>query len=180
MSYEPLKEPTDYILLAGQRSPGIAEVRGADSERDIQERKGYGLSGARSVYKGIKLIKPTVVVRLSTEKDWEEWHAWKPLLDRPPTGQRARALDIWHPILEDQGVTSVLIAKVGQPERTKDDGEWSITINMTEWRPPQPALSSPDGSDNTQLTPEDLALTSEEAAGRELRRQRDELARSVR
>lgn len=180
MSYEPLKDPTDYILLAGQRSPGIAEVQGADSARELQERKGYGLGGAHVVYKGIKLIHPKVVIRLSTDEDWTAWHEWKPLLERAPTGRRARAMDIWHPILEDQGVTSVLVENVSQPVKTNDSGEWSITIAFCEYRKPAPALSSPSGSDTQQLTPEELALTAEEATGRELRAQRDALAGSVR
>ena len=104
----------------------------------------------------------------------------EPLLERAPTGRRARAMDIWHPILEDQGVTSVLVENVSQPVKTNDSGEWSITIAFCEYRKPAPALSSPSGSDTQQLTPEELALTAEEATGRELRAQRDALAGSVR
>lgn len=176
MTFSPLTDPIDYITLAGQRSPGVAEVQGADSTRELQERRGYGLGGAYTVYKGIKIIKPKVVIKLVTEEDWTAWHDFKPLLDRPPTGRRARALDIWHPILEDQGVTSVLVESVGQPVKTHESGEWSITISFAEYRRPVRALSAPAGSDTTTLTPEELALTAEEARGRELRRRRDALA----
>lgn len=179
MTWQPLTQPVDYITLAGQKSPGIAEVTGADSQRDLQERKGYGLGGATVVYKGIKLIKPKVVIRLTTDDDWTAWHAWKPLLDRPPTGRRARAMDIWHPILEDQGVTAVLVESVSQPVRTKDDGEWSITVGFIEYRPVQRSLATPAGSDTTQLTPEDLNLLAVQNEGDNLRRQRDNLAGAV-
>lgn len=180
MTWQPLTEPVDYILLAGQRSPGLAEVTGADSVRELQERKGYGLGGATVVYKGIKLINPKVVIRLTTQADWDAWHEFAPLLKRAPTGRRARAMDIWHPILEDQDVTSVLVESVSQPVRTKDDGEWSITIAFKEYRPPQRMISTPDGSDNTQLTPLQLQISAQAAANADAARQVDRLAGAVR
>ena len=73
----------------------------------------------------------------------------------------------------------MLVESVSQPVRTKDDGEWSITVGFIEYRPVQRSLATPAGSDTTQLTPEELALTAEEARGRELRRQRDNLAGAV-
>lgn len=178
MSFAPLDTPVDYILLAGERSPGLADVTGADSVRELQERRGYGLGGATVVYRGIKLISPKVTLRLFLPEHWEAWHEWKRLVERAPTGTRARAMDIWHPILEDQGVTSVLVESVGQPVQT-NDSEWSITIGFKEYRPPVRALSTPGGSDTQQLTPEELALTAEEARGRELRRQADALSRGL-
>ena len=39
MTFQPLTTPVDYVLLAGERSPGLAEVTGADSVRELQERK---------------------------------------------------------------------------------------------------------------------------------------------
>lgn len=179
MTFSPLTTPIDYVLLAGERSPGVADVTGADSVRELQERRGYGLGGAFVVYKGIKLIKPKITLKLFTPEHWEAWHEWKRIVERPPTGRRARAVDIWHPILEDQGVTSVLIESVSQPTQTAD-GEWSIVIACTEYRRPVRALATPSGSDTETLTPEELALTAAEAQGRELRRQNDILSGAVR
>ena len=45
----------DYIVLAGQRSPGLAVVRGSDSPRKWDVRNGYGFSGATIVYTGLGL-----------------------------------------------------------------------------------------------------------------------------
>lgn len=171
MTYKPLDNPVDYILLAGQRSPGLATVTNANSGRDLQERKGFGLGGAHVVYKGIKLVKPKVILRLVTPEDFDGWEQWKPLLDRAPTGTRARAMDIWHPVLEDQGVTAVLVEDVGQLERTKEDGEWSVTISFCEYRPPMPALSTPSGSDTTTLNANELAITAREAEIADLNRE---------
>ena len=178
MSFEPLTTPIDHILLSGERSPGIASVTGADSERELQERRGYGLGGAFVVYKGIKLIEPKVTLKLVTVDDWNDWHEWRPVLSRPPTGRRPQALDIWHPILEDQGVTSVLVKKVGQPVPS-DDGSWTITIDFKEYRRPQRALATADGSSTERLTPGELAILAQQNQNENLTRQRDALAGSV-
>lgn len=145
MSFDPLTSPVDHFLLAGERSPGIAEVASAPSPRELTERRGYGTSGASVVFRGIKLVPIKITIKLYTVEDWAAWREFLPLLARPPLGRRAQAMDIWHPILEDQGVRSVLVKEVGSPTQT-GDGEWSISIDMIEWRRPQPALSAPAGS----------------------------------
>jgi len=135
MTFNPLSEPVDYILLANRRSPGLATIAGADTPRRWDERRGIALSGSRVVYRGLELSKPIVRLVLLTEDDWAAWHEWKPLVERPPRGERARAKDIWHPILEDQGVTAVNVQDVLQPMQTAD-GEWTIEIRFIEHREP--------------------------------------------
>ena len=157
MSFQPLTQPVDHITLAGQRSPGVADLTDTLSDSDIQERKGYGLGGAYAVYKGLKIAYPKVTIKLVTSQHWDDWHAWRPLIARPPTGRRPRALDIWHPILEDLGITSVLVKSYTQPTQT-GDGEWSVVITFVEYRRPQRALVTPDGSDTDALTPGDLEI----------------------
>lgn len=152
MTFDPTTRPVNYILLAGQRSPGLATVAGANSPRRIDIRRGYALSGSRPVFRGIGLAQPIVTLRLFTADDWADWHDWRPLVQRPPRGERPRAQDIWHPILEDQGIASVLVEDVGQPMQTAD-GEWSIIIKLIEFRRPVEILAVPDGSDDTALDP---------------------------
>jgi hypothetical protein len=154
MSFNPTTTPVDYILLANRRSPGIAEVNAANSPRRWDERRGYALSGARVVYRGIGLTRPIVTLRLYTDQDWQDWHEWRDLVERPPVGERARALDIWHPILEDLQVTSVVVEDVLQPKQTAD-GEWSIDIKFIEFRRPVRALSVPEGSEERSDDPVD-------------------------
>ena len=99
------------------------------------ERRGYALSGARVVYRGIGLARPVVTLRLLTEQDFADWHDWRDLVQRAPIGTRARALDIWHPILEDLGIVSVVVEDVAQPIQVAD-GEWNIAIKFIEYRRP--------------------------------------------
>lgn len=204
MSYTPITAPVDYVLLAGQRSPGIAEIQGASSPRRWEQRRGYGLSGATVVFRGTGLAQFKLLLRLTTEEQWTEWHAFRPLVQRPPppnppststtaqdqlaafeaakandpsaasdpvsqrqlaTLQRRaaaeqrraarpvvrapRALDIWHPILEDLGIRSVVVEDLLQPVQTQD-GEWTIEIRMLEFRAPVFALSRPAGAQQQQ------------------------------
>lgn len=157
MTFNPVTNPVDYILLSNRRSPGLATVAGANSPRRIDIRRGYALSGSRPVFRGIGLARPIVTLRLFESQDWDDWHAWKELVQRPPRGERPRARDIWHPILEDQGVSSVLTEDVGQPMQTAD-GEWSIAIKFVEFRRPVIALAIPDGSDEEPTDPADIVI----------------------
>lgn len=175
MSFQPLTQPVDHITLAGQRSPGVADLTDTLSDSDIQERKGYGLGGAYAVYKGLKIAYPKVTIKLVTSQHWDDWHAWRPLIARPPTGRRPRALDIWHPILEDLGITSVLVKSYTQPTQT-GDGEWSVVITFVEYRRPTRALVTPDGSDTEPMTPGELAITAREAEIRDVRRRNQQMA----
>jgi len=103
MSWDPLNLPIDAFILADQVSPGLAEIVGASSPRKWDERKSYALSGASLVFRGVGLARFTARIRLYTPEHWGHWHAWKSLVVRPPAGERPKSLDIWHPILEEQG-----------------------------------------------------------------------------
>jgi hypothetical protein len=173
MSWNPLAQPVDYILLSGQRSPGIAEVTGASSPRRYDERRGYGLSGATVVFKGIGLTRCTVKLRLYTEQHWADWEAWKPLIDRPPLGSRPKALDIWHPFLEALEVKSVVVEDVSQPEQT-DDGEWTIEIKFVQYRKPTLALAKPEGSTAAPVDPVDQKIENLHNQNADLARQLEE------
>lgn len=179
MTFNPLTQPIDHFELAGQRSPGIAEIADADGSADLQERRGYGLGGAYVVYKGAKLVHFKATIKLTSQEEWDAWHEFRVLLQRPPVGRRARALDIWHPILEDAGITSVLVEKLGQPVRDGDDGAWTVTVGFCEYRRPTRALSTPDGSTTEQLTPTELAILAQQNANENQSRQNQALAGEV-
>lgn len=146
--WNPLTSPVDYVVLAGQRSPGLATLDGWGSPRQWDERRGYGVTGATVVYKGTKLARGRLSIRLITEADWEAWEAWRPLVQRPPSDQRPRALDIQHPVLEGLGIRSVVVEDVSQPAPTGDTGEYTIEIKLLEFREPQRAVVRPRGSQN--------------------------------
>lgn len=154
MSWNPLSAPVDYVLLGGQRSPGLATIDGASSPRQWDERRGRGTTGATVVFQGIKLAKFTLSIRLITVEDWDAWDSWRQVVQRPPSGQRPRALDIDHPITEMLGIRSVVVEDVGQPKQT-GDGEWTIEIKLIEFRPPTPAIARPEASVDQPNAPTD-------------------------
>lgn len=182
MNWTPLTSQIDYIKLAGRRSPGLADVSGAGSPRKWDVRKGYALSGATTVYRGMDVARFKVTLRLYSEQHWEDWHAWKALVQRPPSGVRPRALDIWHPVLEECGIKSAVVENVGQPRQTGDSGEWSITIDFIEYRPRQ-TLSTvvTEGSESTaQPESETQRLIREERAlAEEIDRENERAAKEI-
>jgi hypothetical protein len=154
VTFNPETDPVDYILLANQRSPGLAVISNAASLRRWDERRGYALSGARVVYRGLGLARPIVTLRLLSAADWDAWHEWRPLVQRPPVGEGARAQDIWHPILEDLDIGSVVVENVLQPKQVAD-GEWAIDIKFIEYRRPVPTLESIGSSEERATDPVD-------------------------
>jgi hypothetical protein len=156
VTFNPISAPIDYVVLAGRRSPGLAELQGFGTPRRWDERRGYGNSGGTLIYRGVALARGKLLLRLISDQDFEDWAAWSELVQRAPLGERARALDISHPILEDLGIRSVVVEDVKQPTQTAD-GEWTIEIPLIEYRPPQRALSRPDGSEDRPPEPADNA-----------------------
>lgn len=162
MTWNPISSPIDYVILAGKRSPGIAEITGGSSPRKWDERKGYAFSGARVVYRGMGLAKPTLKIKLSTVEHWAEWDEWKELVKKPPAMSRPRALDISHPLLDAIDVRSVVVEDVSQPEQT-GDGEWTIAIKLIEYRKPTFALAAPDGSQTQPTDPYERRIAANSA-----------------
>lgn len=180
MTWNPITDPIDYVLVAGKKSPGIATILGASSPRRWDERKGYGLSGAFVVFRGLGLSKWTVQLRLYTEEDWRTWDEWKEVVKKPPVSaqgdlgffRRPRALDIWHPILEDLGIKSAVVEDLLQPLQTAD-GEWTIEIKMIEFRRPEFNLAKPEGSEKEVTDPVDAYIEDKRAQNAQLRAERD-------
>ncbi|MCH9838258.1 hypothetical protein K0U83_21525 [bacterium] len=147
MTFNPLTSPVDTITLAGQVSPGTAIVEGAGSPRQWDERRGFGSSGAISVYKGAKLAKFTVKFTLWLPEHFVEWASFSELLKKPPPRVRPRAMRISHPILEDLGIIDASVEDLLQP--TPDDtGAWTYECKFIQYRRPRPALATPDGADD--------------------------------
>lgn len=162
MTFNPVSTPQDYILLSNLKSPGLCEITGASSIRNWDERKGYGLNGAFAVYRGRGLTKFSVVIRLYSDQDWADWHAWKHLVTKVPTKRGGKSpdagyLDINHPILEDLGINAAAVQELIQPVQT-DDGEWTIEIKFLEARFPKIALATPEGSDATEVDPVEVKI----------------------
>lgn len=151
-TWNPYTQPVDKFTLGGKLSPGLCEVSGADAPRRWDELDGYGLSGARLRYKGLKLAHFSISIRLYTPEDWADWYAFKPITEKAPLGHFAKSLDIFHPHLFDLGIASAVIENVSQPTQTAD-GEWTIEIKFIEYRTPKVTIGTPDGAVATEADP---------------------------
>jgi len=156
--WNPLKEPRDYAIVAGVRTPGLCDIVGASSPRKWDEIEGYGLSGARLKFRGIGLAHFSIKLRLYTDQDWNDWDQFRVLVSKPPLGKKPLAKKIVHPQLAEVGVSAFVVEDLLAPERTDDSGEWTIEIKCIEYRNMTPALSKPDAAEATPADPEEQKI----------------------
>lgn len=137
----------DFIVLAGAPSPGLAVVKGAGSPRNWDVQKGYGLTGATTIFTGQDLSKFDVDIFCWEPEHFLAWQVFARLtLVNPPIGARPTSLSIQHPTLQDPPLTisQVVVTNVSQWEQDPDgSGLWSRTISFLEYRKPRPALVKP-------------------------------------
>ncbi len=175
MAWDPLTQPCDYILLGGQQSPGYADVIGAWDEREFAVRQPPFTTGAVIIFKRRKLAEFSVRFRLYTLEHHVEFAVWRAVVDAKPNARtKAKALDIWHPLLEQLDIKSAVVKAVGQLEQT-DNGEWSISVSFSESRPfPTPTLAKVEGATSSAGDPVDQKIDENTA---EIKRLAEELAR---
>lgn len=152
----PLRNPEafDVWFLAGQTSPGLSEIAGASNPRGWDVRQGYGTSGATVVYTGDGLAKFSIKVFLWEDEHFEQWETFKLLLKKTPRGVRPKALDIYHPILEDLEIASVVVDDRSQlTEVQGEPGMFYVEVTFLQYRAPLPAVGKPDGSQSKPAEP---------------------------
>ena len=134
----------NYVVVGGMRSPGRARLTGADVvyKWDVQEP--YGMSGGATRFRGRGLSKFTLAIDLWKPEHFLAWDAFKKLLE-PPTPTNPLVVDMGHPVLSDAGIKSVAVEKLGQLTRG-DNGIWTSTSDILEYRAPLPSLVKPRGS----------------------------------
>lgn len=170
--FDPLRSPVDYFEIAGQRSPGVADLEGVTLSRTIDERKGFGLMGATTIVRGQKLARFTAKVRLFEPEHFDQWQAFVDVLRRfNPRNDRLRGFSFSHPQTDQLGISAVVVEEIGSPVQT-GDGEWTASIKLVEHRRPRPMLARTDGAETGPSSPDPYDQEIER-----LTRQVQELAR---
>jgi len=122
----------DYIVLAGRRSPGFAEVRGCGSPRSWDVQQGYGFTGAVAIFTGEGLAKFEVDIYAWEPAHFVAWKEWAKATLAPPTPKnRSTSMAIEHPLLNDPPltITQVVVEDVSQWEQDPDGGGlWCRTV----------------------------------------------------
>ena len=176
-TFDPFYTPVNYILLNGQKSPGVAKVSGATDKRKWDVQIGYYTTGAITIYRGREISRFTVSLILTSAQDWIEWAKWRKLVARPPNGTFIRtAMTIEHPWLKMLDIREVNVEEVGQPEELDDTGAYSIAIKFLEFRLPTPAFAKPEAAKTQESDdPETRRIAGLTALNLALSAQRDSL-----
>lgn len=155
----PLRNPSlyDVIKLSGITSPGQCDLTGAHAPRKWDVRRGFGLSGATSVYMGDDIDKFAVRLMFWEEGQIDEYNQkFVPLLAKPPRGQRPKAQTFYHPLASDPpiGIISVSVQDVTQLQQIQD-GLWAVDILLIPYSKPKPAVAKPIAAGDDRPKPED-------------------------
>lgn len=143
----------DFILIAGDKSPGKVTLRGANSPRGWDIRKGYGLSGATVVPSGDELADGIVALfEFWTADQISDWYAFAAkYLDKAvrlvPGSLVPKALGIFHPVLAAPPIriTEVVVKDCTALEQDEFGG-WSCEAHFLQYRKPKPALQAPSAA----------------------------------
>lgn len=172
MAWNPYTSPIDYVVIQGNRTPGITQLVGASGPLKWDEQVGYGYSGSFLIFRGSRLGRFATRSYLYTEQDWDDYHDFLPTV-RPPTQRYPKALEIWHPFLEDLKIKSAVPEEVKQPEE-QDPGVYMWEVKWVQHRRPKLTLVKPeDSKDAHSQDPVDQAIESLTAAAQA---KRDQLA----
>lgn len=140
----------NFILLNGDKSPGLATPVNAGSPRTWDEQKGWGFSGATLIFTGDGLSDVDVIIELWEMAHWPAWDRFARILEKSPIGVKPKALSIVHPLLNRAPlkITQVVILDVSQFEQGTgaSAGRWTCRIKFKVFGRPRPALGKPDGS----------------------------------
>lgn len=153
-----LSDPVDYILLGGQKSPGLATVRGAKDKRLFKDHGVPYATGERSTYLKQELVDFEVLIRCFTSDDLIAFDMWRKIFDAPEkrtviagpdskNDKATKALDIWHPHLEPLRITAVTVREVSQFEPADDTGIWQCVLKLRQFKGlPQQTSAKVDGA----------------------------------
>lgn len=141
----------DTIEVQGFKWEGLAKVSGFGRESEFDTKQAPGTQGATSTYRGDKLAEGKITLYLWTEDHWDQLPSFLLLLRFDPKKKSGNALSIWHPSFDyfNPPLRSVVVKKLGQPERVKDgDSLYTVTIDCLEYRPPKKAnvTATPKGA----------------------------------
>lgn len=165
----------DYVKISGRRTPGLCEVIGASSPRNWDEIGGTGWSGGILLYRGIKLSHFSIRLYLYDTRDWNDWEAFRPLVQKSPLSRGIpKALDCVHPFLAELGIKALVIEDVRAPDQV-DPGVWMIELMCIEYRKLRPSTGAVDGAEATPVDPRDQEIKELEG---KVKAERDKLAKS--
>jgi hypothetical protein len=139
------------IVVGGVRSPGVVTLRGHKRSVAWDVKGGGAQDGASTTRKGKVPSRFTASFYLVDDpvlgvNELIEWTVFSIVLRSTFEQTAAKALDIYHPDLADNGIKSVVVEEVGGLEHDGKGGA-NVTVAFLEYAPPKPKpASKPSGS----------------------------------
>lgn len=103
----------DVIVVGGVLSPGICVVEQVKRAHEFDVKKGKGYYGATVTFVGRPPAKFKVTFKLWKPEHFLAWETFRELLKYDPTKQAPEAVDVFHPVLADIDLHSVVTESIG-------------------------------------------------------------------
>jgi hypothetical protein len=143
-------EAYDVVTIGGKASPGVIKpggITGFKRAHEWEVKKGKGTLGATLTYVQRPPAQGSITFTLVEQIHFELWEDFRPQFKYDPTKTNPQAVDIFHPVLADLDIGSVVCDSISQLEND-GYGEWTCTVSLTEYAPPpkKPAVGTPTTS----------------------------------
>jgi len=153
----------DVVVLGGVTSPGKVKISGHDLEAKWDVKTAAGQKGATTTLKEQPPRVVTCVFTLTDEDDFDAWPAFQAQIESTINGATPKALDIYHPDLASQRITSVCQGKIGGAVHDGKGGQ-TRTVTFQEYFPPKKAGGTPKGSVTKTKAPDPNQAALDELA----------------
>jgi hypothetical protein len=152
----------DVIQFDGTASPGVVKLSGHKRDQNLDVKESDGQKGATTTWKGTKIGKFTATFSLVFDpiQQIDDFVAWDSFAEKlwatvpPKSGAKPMAKDVWHPDLERNHFSSVILETMGEMVHDGKGGA-TIAVGLSEYYPPKPAKSGKAGSGASKEDPND-------------------------
>lgn len=153
---DPINNPAAWnvVNVAGTDTPGYCELHGFEREQKVDKKGGKGTAGATSTLVELPPATGTLKIFVWTPEHFAALDTLLPLFFCDPSvGKSLKPVDIYYPSLAANGVKSVVAEKIGLVTH-EGSGMYSVTIELSEYRPPAKANATSTASGSSaQATP---------------------------
>jgi len=160
----PIRDELLYqgVVIGGMKSPGQVTITGHDRVIGWDVKKGPGISGATTTRTSNDPVEFTCSFFLIQDPslnidDFADWPDFLEICKSTVAGKTPKALDIYHPDLAENDISSVVLKKIGGVVHDGKGGQIR-TLTFLEYKPPKKLGGSPSGSKKQGPDPNQAAL----------------------
>lgn len=169
----PIDDPESWHVatIAGEDTPGVCKVEGADRVRNYDKKTGPGRSGVTQTFRGKGIVELTLTIQIWTADQWDAWEDFASFLK--PFADTGKAVDFFHGAIDSLDASKFVITSLGEPKQAREgDTLFLATIKLSEYTPPPKAnvTNTPNGATGGDGTgkPKPTVLTQNEKEAAQL------------